>query len=152
MVGRFAIGLVLLVAGAAKLRQPAWPATAKAFGAPRLVVPVLPWTELGIGALLLAGVGLPWTAGVAVALVVAFTVAVARNLRRGVTTPCGCFGETAARPVGTDTLVRNLALCPLAASAAINPSYGGTFGAVAGLVIGALFVAAARVSMPSGRG
>ena len=142
---------MLLVAGAAKLRQPAWPATAKAFGAPRLVVSVLPWTELGIGALLLAGVALPWTAGAALALVVAFTAAVARNLRRGNATPCGCFGESAARPVGTDTLVRNLALCPLAASAAINPRYGGVFAAVSGLVIGLVLIVAARVSMPKRR-
>ncbi|MDP9388675.1 MAG: DoxX family membrane protein, partial [Actinomycetota bacterium] len=57
---RVAVGVVLLVAGAAKLRQPAWPATARAFGAPPWLVPALPWVEVVLGALLVAGVGLPW--------------------------------------------------------------------------------------------
>lgn len=141
MPGRFAIGLVLLVAGAAKLRQPAWPATARAFGAPRWLVPVLPWVELTMGALLLAGIGLPWTARSALAMLAAFTAIVARKLHQGDAAPCGCFGEATPRPVDSQTLRRNLMLCLLAALAGVDPGYGGGVGALTGLGIGALVLA-----------
>lgn len=145
MGARIAVGVVLLVAGAAKLRQPAWPATAAAFGAPAWLVPVLPWAELVLGALLVAGVGLPWTALAAAGLVASFTGAVAVRLAGGTAVPCGCFGETSPEPLGRDTLLRNVVLVFLAATAAATGHRGGGAGSVAlGVVGGVLFVAEAR--------
>ena len=145
MGARIAVGLVLLVAGAAKLRQPAWPATAAAFGAPRPLIPVLPWVELVLGSLLVAGVALPYTAWAALALLAAFTGAVATRLRRGDAVPCGCFGETAPTPVGRDTVVRNLALCVLALMAArAGPDEGGVASAALGVAGAFVFLVEAR--------
>jgi uncharacterized membrane protein YphA (DoxX/SURF4 family) len=111
------IGLVLLVSGTLKLRQPAWPAAAAAFGTPRLVIPLVPWVEIVLGALLVAQVGGPWTPLGALALLAAFTVAVAWHLLRGDRVPCACFGERSSKPVDAVTLSRNLALCALALAA-----------------------------------
>ncbi len=144
MAARIAVGVVLLWAGAAKLFQPAWPETAAAFGAPRGVVRVLPVLEVSLGALLVAGVGLPWTAVAALVLLAGFTAAVAARLVRGQRVPCGCFGETSARPVGADTLVRNLVLCWLAA-AALRGGGGGAWSAVLGVAVALAFVVGSRV-------
>lgn len=110
MVACVAVGLVFLVAGAAKLRQVAWPATAAAFGAPAWLASVIPWAEVAVGALLVTGAGLPWTAFAATGLLTAFTAMVGVRLALGQPVPCGCFGETSPRPVGLDTLARNLVL------------------------------------------
>ena len=145
MTARVALGVVLLFTGAAKLRQPAWPATAAAFGAPRWLVPVLPWTELAVGGLLAAGVGHPWTALAAGGLIAAFTAAVGLRLARGRAVPCGCFGETSPEPVGTDTLVRNGVLLATAALAALTGGRpGGPGSALAGAAAGLALVAGAR--------
>lgn len=143
MAARTALGLVLLWAGAAKLVQPAWPATAAAFGAPRRLIPVLPWVELGLGALLVPGVGMPWTALAALCLLGAFTAALAVNLRRGTAAPCGCFGETSPAPVGWDSLLRNVLLCVLAVLAAVGGGHGWG-AALLGVAGAALFVVEAR--------
>ena len=145
MTARIALGVVLLATGAAKLRQPAWPATAAAFGAPGWLVPLLPWVELVLGALLATGVGHPWTAVGAAGLLVAFTAAVALRLARGQAVPCGCFGETSPEPVGADTLVRNGALLAVAGLAvATGGRPGGPVSAVAGVALGLALVAGAR--------
>src|SRR3954451_7785423 len=62
------IGVVFLVSGTLKLRQPAWASAAAAFGAPRPVIPVVPWVEIVLGALLVAQVGGRWTPLAALAL------------------------------------------------------------------------------------
>ena len=145
MTARIALGVVLLATGAAKLRQPGWPATATAFGTPGWLVPLLPWGELVAGGLLAAGVGHPWTALAAAALLVAFTAAVALRLARGEAVPCGCFGETSPEPVGADTLVRNGVLLAVAAVAvATGGPPGGPVSAGAGVVLGFVLVAGAR--------
>ena len=137
---------MLLVAGAAKLRQPTWLATATAFGAPRWLARPLPWVEIGVGALLATVVGLPWTALAAGALVSAFTGVIALRLLFGPPVPCGCFGETEPRPVGIDTLVRNLVLLGGAVAAALTGHRSGGLASVAAGVAGAaLFLALSRV-------
>jgi uncharacterized membrane protein YphA (DoxX/SURF4 family) len=108
---------VLLVSGTLKIRQPAWPAAAAAFGTPRLLIPVVPWVEVVLGALLVAQVGGPWPPLAALVLLVAFTVAVGRHLVRGDQVPCACFGASSTRPLDAMTLSRNLALCALALAA-----------------------------------
>lgn len=145
MGARIAVGVVLLVAGVAKLCQPAWPATAAAFGAPSWMAPALPWAEVVLGALLVAGVGLPWTALAAAGLLTAFAVAVGLRVRRGDAVPCGCFGETSPQPVGRDTVVRNVLLVILALMAAADRDHHDGIGsALLGAAGGLLFVAESR--------
>ena len=144
MIARVAVGVVLLASGAAKLGQPAWPATAAAFGAPAGVARALPWVELVLGGLVAAGVGLPWSALAAAGMLAAFTVAVGARLARGDAVPCGCFGETSPEPVGLDTVVRNLLLVALALVGAATDRSGGSVGAAAlGAAAGLVVVAVA---------
>lgn len=146
MGARIAVGVVLLVAGVAKVCQPAWPATAKAFGAPAWLVPVLPWGEVVLGALLVAGIGLPWTALVGAALLAAFAVAVGLRVRRGDAVPCGCLGETSPQPVGRDTVLRNVLLVILALTAAADRGGNdGIWSALFGVAGGLLFVGESRL-------
>lgn len=147
-----AVGLVLLVAGAAKLRQPGWAATARAFGAPPQAAAVLPWAEVGVGALLVTGVGLPWTALAAAAMVATFTVMVALRLVLGQPAPCGCFGETSPRPVGLDTLARNCVLLAAALAAAVADGRpAGPVSLALGVLGAAAFLAAARARAGAAR-
>jgi putative oxidoreductase len=113
---RLAVGAVLIVAGALKLRDPTAFATEIAnyqllpTGAAVLAA-MLPAIELVIGISLIA---LPRTwrraaAGGALALFVAFTAAVASAYFRGINIDCGCFG-TGGGPIGALTLLRNAML------------------------------------------
>lgn len=146
MGARIAVGVVLLVAGVAKLCQPSWPATAKAFGAPARLIPMLPWVEIVLGALLVSGVGLPWTAVAAAALLGGFTLLVAVRVRRGDAVPCGCFGETSPAPVGADTVLRNLLLVVLAVMAAADRGqHDGVGSALLGAGGGLVIVAESRL-------
>lgn len=104
MWARVLVGVVLLVAGVAKLAD----------RSPRRTSPLVPGVELTLGALLAAGVGGRWPAVPAAALFAVFTVVVLRRIRAGDTTPCGCFGELSRRPVGVGALLRNVGLLALA--------------------------------------
>jgi len=140
-VERIAVGVVLLMAGAFKLGQRAWPTAAAEFGAPRWVIGGLPWVEMVLGGLLMAQVGGRWTAGAAGALFAVFTVAVALRLRSTEPVPCGCFGEASPAPVGVDTLVRNIVLTAMAVFGAVR---GGQVEVAVGVVVGLLLVAQSR--------
>lgn len=80
----------------------------------------------------------------AAALLAAFTAGIALTLRRGVRTPCRCFG-TSASTLGPRHLVRNLALAALAvtgafvvtADGATTPG-GAVLAALTGLLLGGL--------------
>ena len=95
---RLSVGIVLLVAGAAKLRAfRDLPDVLAAYGIrERLREPAaatLVAAELGLGALLVAGVAPRWPTLAAVALGVVFVVAVGRLRLAGVARlRCGCFG------------------------------------------------------------
>ncbi len=141
---RIALGVVLLLAGAFKLGQRAWPAAAAELGAPRWVIGGLPWVELVLGGLLMAQVGGRWTAAAAGALFAVFTVAVAMRLRTAEPAPCGCFGETSPEPVGSDTLVRNIVLTAMAALGVVRGAQVGRVELIAGVVVGLLIVAQSR--------
>ena len=123
-----AVGLaaVLATAALAKLRTPG--ATARAvvsFGLPDRLAPavarLLPWAELAVAVALLAvpRVG----AGAATALLMAFSVLIARVLARRPAEPvrCACFGA-ASTPVTAATLVRNGGL--LAAAVVVGAASG----------------------------
>lgn len=141
---RIAVGVVLLLAGAFKLGQRAWPAAAAEFGAPRWMIGGLPWLELVLGGLLMAQVGGRWTAAATGVLFAVFTVAVALRLRSAERVPCGCFGETSPEPVGADTLVRNVVLTAMAAVGAVRGGSVGRVELIAGVAVGLLIVAQSR--------
>jgi hypothetical protein len=107
-------------AAAAKLRSRASTrAAVMGFGLPTLIAPLLAPVELVTAVLLLVK---PQVGGaVAALLLFAFTVVVGRALRRGVAVRCGCFGGTDQRPVGLDTVARNVLLFALV----LIPAIGG---------------------------
>lgn len=119
VAARVVVGLVLLAAGALKARDQGWPTDAARFGLPRPAAVVLPWVEVVVGALLVAQFGGRWTAAAALALLVAFTVAVASKVASGDAVPCACFGSFGHAPVSTRTLARNLVLIALAVVGAV---------------------------------
>ena len=67
----------------------------------------------------LPGVVRPWPAVVALAILVVFTLVIARRLLDGSRPPCACFGSRSNRPLGAVHVVRNVALMALAAVAAV---------------------------------
>lgn len=111
------VGVVLLVAGAAKLASPLWPVQAAELGAPRWAVPVVPWVEVALGSLLAARVLPPVVGVVAAGLLAAFTGLLVTRLAQGRRPPCACFGRS-ARPLGPGSVVRNVVLTALALVAA----------------------------------
>ena len=117
LIAAVLLGGAMLAAGAAKVvAREQWPAQAREMGAPRWVIPILPWCELAIGAALIVGTGdLRRVAATAAALLLAaFSVQIARILRRGQRPMCACFGSWSARPLSARHLSRNLGLVLLA--------------------------------------
>ena len=115
-VARVALGVLFLASGALKLRDPSWPGAARAMGAPRWSVPLIAPIEIVLGAGLAAGLAEPWPAWLALALLAAFSAALARVLRRPLDNRpvCACFGRWSAKPVGAGSLLRNGVLAALA--------------------------------------
>ena len=76
--------------------------------------------ELGLAAL---SVAVPNRLAVVPAVIFlgAVTVLVARAVRRGVSTPCQCFGGLQTRPLSSWTVARNLALLAIAIVALASP-------------------------------
>lgn len=115
-IARVALGVLFLVSGALKLRDPSWPGAARAMGAPRWSVPFVAPLEIVLGAGLAAGVAEPWPAWLALGLLAAFSVTLLRVLRQPIAErpACACFGRWSAKPVGAGSLVRNALLAGLA--------------------------------------
>ena len=85
-----------------------------------------------------------WAAVVAIAMLTAFSAFIVRQIIRGNTAPCPCFGAAGrARPTGISTLVRNLGLLAIAVIA--TGSTGAT-GSQQWLAWVAAFVTSAVVS------
>jgi uncharacterized membrane protein YphA (DoxX/SURF4 family) len=115
------VGIALVAAGVLKLVEgPGWTKQAADLGVSRQVALVVPFVEIGVGALLAVQLFEPWPAIAALALLVAFTVVIARRLLDGSRPPCACFGSRSKRPLGVYHLVRNLALLALALIAAVG--------------------------------
>lgn len=112
---RLALALVFLVAGAAKLADPAGSRRAlREFGLPAVSAPALgaalPLAELAVGAGLLFAGTARWAAGGALALLLLFTGVIGYNLARGRAPQCHCFGSLHSAPAGRGTLLRNVVL------------------------------------------
>ncbi len=114
-VAAVVLGLAFVIAGGSKIAAgPAWPQQAHELGAPSLAVPVLPWVEMTVGAALIVHLIEPIPALLAIALLIAFTLLIARRLAQGRHPVCACFGAWSAKPIGPGHVVRNLGLMGLA--------------------------------------
>ena len=120
---------VFAASGTAKARDlDATASAAASLGVPaafaRLVARLLPVVELALVAALLVGLRFPALRRVAaigsLLLLSAFTMAMARTLRRGQAPVCRCFGALSGRPISAETIVRNIALAALAAVCVIG--------------------------------
>lgn len=109
--------VIFVAAAVAKLQAPSsTKSSVAAFGLPNWVGPILAPVELLVA---IALVLRPQVGGVlAILLLMIFSWLIVRTIRRGEAVRCGCFGGTDQRPVGTDTLVRNLFLLAAAGVAA----------------------------------
>lgn len=149
LIARFALAAVLLVAALAKAAdQDGTRATLRAFGAP---VPggavLLPAAEALAAGLLLADATARAGAALALVLLLAFSVAIARLLRAGEAPACHCFGSLSAEaPIGPGSLARNAALAALALLVLVGGagSHAGWWALLVLPVAAAVSVAAAR--------
>ena len=145
------LAIVFAWAAVAKLRTEA-ETTASFAGlglpSPGALAKVVPVVELGVAAgLLVAPATVSW---VALALVLAFSVVIARAVATGSTVTCACFGTAAsrgdqARPVSVVELVRNAGLGGLAIVAS-GAAAGAVRTTLPALVIVTVLVALARVA------
>jgi len=117
------LATVFAVAGVAKVFNRATTReTMTAFGVPAqfagILATFLPLVELVVAASLLVATTARVGAYGALAMLVAFTIAIAANLARGRTPGCPCFGQAQPSPIGWTTLVRNAVLLAMAAAIA----------------------------------
>lgn len=118
--GRLVLAAVFAVAAVGKLRDRERSATSLAeFGVPALLADPasigLPAVELLVAVGLLLAPTARAGAIAALALLVAFTAAVALAVRRGQQPACHCFGSLGSQPVGGPVILRNAALAVIAA-------------------------------------
>jgi uncharacterized membrane protein YphA (DoxX/SURF4 family) len=110
------LALVLAASAGAKLATRS--ATGDSFAtlglpAPRALATLVPLVELLTAVALVA---VPRIGGVvALVLLAAFSVFLARRIAQGSEAPCACFGQTRRRPVSPADLARNAVLAALAA-------------------------------------
>ena len=121
------LAVIFTIAGVAKLVDRAGTReAAEAFRvSPRLAPAVavsLPIVELAVAAALVPAAAVIWGALAAVALLLIFSLAVARSLRAGSTPDCNCFGGLAQTEVGRGTLARNLLLAAASGMVALSSS------------------------------
>lgn len=115
LVASIALGGLFLLAGASKIAAAtAWPRQALDLGAPAFVIPLVPWAEIAVGALLVSQLAPVVVAGVAIVILVAFTVLIGGQLARGRRPPCACFGAWSATPIGPWHIARNVGMIALA--------------------------------------
>jgi uncharacterized membrane protein YphA (DoxX/SURF4 family) len=121
VASRFALAIVFLLAGVAKLPRRrefteavlGYDLVAPRIG--RLVGSWLPAVELGAAILLILGLATEVVAGLIGALLAGFSVAIVVNLVRGRSIDCGCYGVVAERRITWLTVARNAVLIAMAA-------------------------------------
>jgi uncharacterized membrane protein YphA (DoxX/SURF4 family) len=142
MVGAIVLLLafVFALAGISKLLSPdRFRATLRKLmplGAATVMVRAIPLTELLLAAWLVSGLAPRQAAGIAIIVLLMFTAALLRMLRKGLG-GCGCFGEAAdSAPAG---LVRNVLLIALAACVALPQNASdGPWSSGEGAIVGRL--------------
>lgn len=149
---RLLLAGVFATAGFAKLAdRDASRRAVSEFGVPRrlawLLGSVLPVVELATAGMLVADTTVRWGALLAIALLLAFSAAIALNLRKGRAPECRCFGQVHSAPVSWRAVARNVALAGLAVVVmAIGPGAGldpaQALGAGTAIVLGAALLLA----------
>lgn len=110
------LGAVFVISGVMKVASPRqWTAQSAGLGVPSVVAAVVPFVELAVGALLVAQIARRAVAGVAGALLIAFTALLVVRLSQGRRPPCACFGAWSSKPIGWSNVARNAAFLALAA-------------------------------------
>lgn len=109
------LGGVMCVAGGSKIAMgDRWPVEAQALGAPKAIAPVVPWIEIALGALLIVQIQ-PEVVGVlTLALLMTFTLLIARQLQKGHRPVCACFGSWSSKPLSGKHVARNVGFIALA--------------------------------------
>ena len=109
------LGGVKCVAGGSKISMgDPWPVEAQALGAPKAIAPVVPWIEIALGALLIVQIQ-PEVVGVlTLALLMTFTLLIARQLQKGHRPVCACFGSWSSKPLSGKHVARNAGFIALA--------------------------------------
>ena len=109
------LGAVMCVAGGSKIAMGnRWPVEAQALGAPKLIAPIVPWCEIALGALLVVQLKPEVIGALSLALLVAFTLLIMRQLRNGQRPACACFGSWSSKPLGWQHVARNVGFIALA--------------------------------------
>jgi hypothetical protein len=111
------------------------------------VAAVLPFAEIALAVALLAWWG-PFAGLAATALLVGFTVVLARAARRGV--PCPCFGAARVAAPGARAFIRNGVLALAALGAVRSPAGAGAVGTIL-LVLGFVLVLGIVEAVPARR-
>ena len=118
---RWALGVVLLIAGISKLsdraafRQAVEAYQVLPIPAARFFARGLPYLEMLLGLCLVVGLGTRFVPGAAGMLFMSFSVAIGINLLRGRELDCHCFGKAHAEKIGMAVLIRSLLLSLCAA-------------------------------------
>jgi putative oxidoreductase len=115
---RFGVGLILIVAGVAKLAagHQTVERLVTAYGlvsgrAASVIARALPLVEVAVGAWLLAGIFAAAAAGAGIVLLAVLTFAVTQALLRKTVVACGCFGlADAARSISWRIVARNASM------------------------------------------
>ena len=109
------LGAVMCVAGGSKIAMGnRWPVEAQALGAPKLIAPIVPWCEIALGALLVVQLKPEVIGALSLALLVAFTLLIVRQLQKGHRPVCACFGSWSSKPLSWQHVARNAGFIALA--------------------------------------
>jgi uncharacterized membrane protein YphA (DoxX/SURF4 family) len=110
------LGGVMCVAGGSKIAMgDRWPVEAQALGAPKSIAPIVPWFEIALGALLIVQLKPEVVGALSIALLVAFTLLIMRQLQKGERPVCACFGSWSSKPLSWNHVWRNAGFIALAA-------------------------------------
>jgi uncharacterized membrane protein YphA (DoxX/SURF4 family) len=116
VIASIILGGVMCVAGGSKIAMgDRWPVEAQALGAPKLIAPIVPWIEIALGALLIVQLKPEIFGALSVALLVAFTLLIMRQLQKGERPVCACFGSWSSKPLSWNHVARNAGFIALAA-------------------------------------
>jgi len=116
VIASIILGGVMCVAGGSKIAMgDRWPVEAQALGAPKLIAPIVPWIEIALGALLIVQLKPEVVGALSVALLVAFTLLIMRQLQKGERPVCACFGSWSSKPLSWNHVARNAGFIALAA-------------------------------------
>jgi peroxiredoxin len=134
---RLGLAVVFLVAGLSKLSDPSGARRAvREFGVSEQLLTGVAWglplVELGVAAALVPTGSARWGAVAALALLLAFSLGIAVNLRRGNAPECHCFGQLTHGRMSWRSLLRNVLLAGAAGLIASASGSGDSVGVLLG--------------------